>query len=430
MAAVRGTRSTSDIVAISQEVRSVSDKLFSVDGGFDQNNAPMVVLLNNIPDGKMMVQNYKYECFEEPFWSRRGTVTGLTAKNATSIVIAAPLGNEISEGTLLYVPASGERLLVNGSRTALLTWPVTRNAGAAIYGTDDTVTKTEGNGVAIADGSEIRLAGNAYGEGQTMPEAVSLLPESSYNYTQIFQRTTDITLRLRKMKLYAENDPLNVRTQKMMEQIKVDIQSMMLFGVRMSRTNSIGQLQTFSGGLFQHLGANGNLTADTKGIMTIRVLDAFMEKLFENYGSGRRYCFVGNQVASCLDRVMEGRVSIIDMKASDSYGVKMKQYETTKGTLRFVMDNKNFGGEMASTIMALDLDDGSMKYAYMDGCDILLCTGIQDSRNQQRIENGVFADVGLMKANYGLDHSMLSSTGEHRAKDGLLYTTASGGWTN
>ena len=428
--AVRGTRSTSDIVAISQEVRSVSDRLFSVDGGFDQNNAPMVVILNNIPDGKMMVQNYKFECFEEPFWSRRGTVTGGALKNATSIVISSPLGAEISEGTLLYVPASGERLLVTAGSASTLTWTVVRNAGAAIFGTDDTVTKTEGNGVAIASGGEIRLAGNAYGEGQTMPEAVSLLPESSYNLTQIFQRTTDVTLRLRKMKLYAENDPLNVRTQKMMEQIKVDIQSAMLFGVRMSRTNAIGQLQTFTGGLFQHLAANGNLTADTTGILTIRVLDSFMEKIFENYGSGRRYCFVGNQLSSCLDRVMEGRVSIIDMKAGDSYGVKMKEYETTKGTLRFVMDNKNFGGEMASQIMALDLDDGSIKYTYMDGCDILLCTGIQDPRNQQRIENGVFADVGLMKANYGLDHSLLATTGEHRAKDGILYTTASGGWTN
>lgn len=426
--AVHGTRSISSLSGIGQEQRCVAPELYSIDGGFNANMGALLVLANNIPGGKKAQTSYKFECFEEPFWSRRGTVTGGAAKNATSITIAAPFGKEIQANTILYVPSTGERIMVTSGDPSTGVWTVIRNLHGAIAGTDG---HAQGQGIAIAASAEIRLAGVAYGEGATAPPAISLTPESSYNYTQIFQLTTDVTTRLQNTKLYAENDPLAVRTKKMLENLKVMIQSAFLFGVRGTMADPItGQTITTTGGLLQHLETNGNYTNDTTGIMTIRVLNAWMEKLFENEGSGVRHCFIGNQVSSCLDQIMENRISIVDAKSRESYGIKMKEYVSSKGTLRFICDNKDFGAEMGTRIMALDFGDGAIGYSYLKGCDVTLETQIQNKRDMMRKENGVWCDVGLFKANFGLDNSLLATTGEHRAKDGILNTTAVGGWSN
>lgn len=411
--AVHGQRKTSDVT--SQIIKDVAAEIYNVENGYDNKQGPLAVLLNNLPGTRRTVKNFKFECFEEAIRVRGGTVPGGALYDATSITFDTTFGAQMEKGMVVYVPSTSERIYFTDVNNATYTATVIRNFGSAITG--DGGTTNEGDGKAISATAEIKLAGQSKPQGSTAPEAVSTTPEASYNYTQIFEHTTNMAGTLEQVALYGETNTLEHRTKAMLIFHKICINNAFWYGARRTGTDpATGKPIYHTGGIFQHLKANNSLVSD--GVITMKVLDAFAETVFEN-GSDIKYLFGGMRFASCLDNLGRNVVRV-DNKV-ESFGTNMKEIVTNKGTFRFVLDNKVFEGEMGRFVPCLDLDSKTVQYALLQNRDTELHTHVEDKKDDESV-NLARSEVGLYMHGYGLDHSLAASTGSQRAVHGLLYT--------
>jgi hypothetical protein len=420
MAPIYGQRTTKDVGT--QIPRDVAAQLYSPDGAFNPDEGAVLHILNNIPKGRREVKNFKFECYEEQAFTRQGTLSAANT-TATSLTVSAALNAELRVGSVLYIPSTGERCLVTAVNNSTGgTTTVIRDMGGIINGD----FSTEGTGGTIAASAQVILAGIALPEGGTAPEAVSKLPEASYNYTQRFKRYVNISDLLDKMSLYGESATLDMRTKEAFIELKKDIQAAFIMGSRSTRLDAVtGKTIRTTGGIMQHLQTNKKSV--TSGILTMKVFDQFAELLAENNSSGLIYLVGGVRFASCLDNVPRSSIALVDPQSATSFGVKMKEIVTNKLVFRFILDKKTFVSTMGNNVLALDLDSGDIKYAYVEGLDVNLKRGVQNPKDSE-LANLIQAEVGLYMNGYGLDHSLASSTGEHRSPHGLLYTTATGGW--
>jgi len=412
-----GQRTTADPSGATQTIRDVAKRIYNVEEGYNNRDAALTVLLNKLPGTRRVVKNTKFECFEEATRVRAGTCPGGADTVITTLTFDSTFGAQMEAGDIVYVPSTGERIQLQAVNTATYTaTQCIRNMGAAMGGVEGTATAV------IAATAEIKLAGIGFGEGTTAPPARSTLPEASYNFVQIFKQTTNMSGTLEQVALYGEPNTLEHRTKAMMDFMKVKINNAFWYGARREGTDLNGKPIRHTGGVFQHLKANNSLIAD--GVLTMKVLDAFAEKIFEN-GSDRRYLFGGLRFASCLDNLPRASVRVND--GVTSFGTDMREVKTNKGTFVFVLDNKIFEGEMATKVPALDLDSKTVQYAYLQNRDLTLKTHVE-SKKDDEAENLVFGEIGLYMYGYGLDHTLAASTGAQRGLHGLLYTNQTS-WT-
>lgn len=417
MSFVHGSRDTVAQDSVTQIARDVADRIMNIQHGWKNNDSALYVLLRKLTK-KRTVTNYKFECYEEVDRPNSGTVNGTVAKNATTIVFDSTFGAQIYADMMIIVPATNERIILRTVNTSTYTATnCVRNAGAAIAGTDGT---TEGLGIQITSGWEVRCAGHSHPEGSTSPEATSTLPEASYNYIQVFKTTAAITTEATKMKLYGEVNSLDKRTKDAGDKHKRDINSALWFGARAMRTHpTTGKREWNTGGIIQHLKANS--TNVSGGTITMKVFDQHLEKVMENNVGGTIYMFGGLRMASCLDNLPRAVLTSMD-KSIESFGTNMKELVTNKGKIRFVLDQKVFTGGYANLAPTLCLEDDSIGIAVLEGLDTMLKTNVQDDSDSE-FKNVWETRLGLYMYGYGLDHTMATTTGENRSRHGYLYTT-------
>lgn len=414
MASVIGTRDYNTIPS-TQIIRDVYPQMFDINSGWNNNSkVPLLSLMERVK-GNIVVQNTKYECFEEADRVRRGTISGTYNTTATDIVIDSVMYGQTIPGQVLYIPNTDERVFVT-SRLGRNTIRVIRNWGAP--------SGSEGTGTAITvTGWNIQMAGVAYEDGSGAPDAVSTNPEASYNYTQIFRHTSKLDKTTMSTALYAERDTRAVRMQKMLNWHKVDINDAFWFGVRRDG-DSTGKVIRTTGGIFQHIKTNKTDVSD--GIITPKVIDAFLNKISEN-GSDVKYVFHGASFALGLDNMKRDVIRYVD-DTKETYGAVVREYKSSLGTIRFVLDRKVFGGDNDKKAVCLDLDSGAVKRAVLKGRDTTVEKDIEMPGEDAKLDS-VLTQCGLFMVGYGLDNSLAADTGEKRGIHGMLYTSASGGWT-
>ena len=130
-----GQRTTADPSGATQIIRDVASRIFNVEEGYRNKEAPLATLLNKLPGSRRKVTNYKYECFEEAGRVRAGTCPGGANTTATSITFDTTLGAQLEAGMVLYVPSTGERILCEIVNPATYTaTQCIRNLGAGMGG--------------------------------------------------------------------------------------------------------------------------------------------------------------------------------------------------------------------------------------------------------------------------------------------------------
>ena len=420
-----GQRGTGNITS-DQPIRDVYSKIDIIQlMGDRMNEAPLTVLLDQLHKSRE-VKNFKYECFEEDIRARSGIVSGSHDITTTTLTLTTgtQLYLQIRPGTLLYVPSTGERLLVTAVQPAAHTATVIRNVEGADGGF---ASGTEGRAaVAIASGAEIKLAGDASAQGTSFPDAISTNPSSSYNLTQVFKHTAELSGTLQNTDLYGEPNTLEHRTRLALIDHKVEIENAFWFGVRSTRTDPVtGKPMNFTGGILEHIQSNLDLITD--GLINMKVLDGFMELLAENKPGGLFYLFGGLRFSSCLDAIPRYAVRVDD-KAT-SFGTNMKEVTTNKGTFRFVLNTKVFCGDLAATCVALDMD--KVEKAHLQNRDTTLYPRVRnvEVHGDDYTVNLVQSEVGLFMRGYGLDNPLAATTGAARSTHGILYTTDSSGFS-
>jgi len=409
MAVVNGQRITTNQTGVNQDIRDVDSLIYNPEK-FDNSMCPLSAKL-----ATRQVKNFKYERFEEAKLAREGYDAAGTAKNATSMTVDASLAASIIPGMTLFVPLSQETILVTAKAGTTLT--VVRNLGGGITGTDGSA---EGQGVAISMNDKLVIAGVGLPEGTTFTDSISTTPQSSYNYVQTFKWGLEMSKTAQAMALYGESSTFEYRFKQAVEYYKWLVEHAMWFGKRAARTNvATGKPERFTAGVMQCLKAN--VTSVTAGTLTMKIFDAFGEKIFEN-GSKTKYMFGSITLGNVLNQI--ARNSIRTMQKDTQLGCEIMEIKVAGGTIKYVPTPKIFFGGAAGTgrfAPVLDLDSDTIKKAVLRPTEILQDAG--DDRTSGKYSY-LESEMGLDMFGWGLDNDFAASTGAQRGVHGLLYAAS------
>ncbi|RLC88406.1 MAG: hypothetical protein DRJ03_02685 [Chloroflexi bacterium] len=419
--AVQGQRTTKYDGAVlgGRIVRDVADGITNVESNMKNSESPGFTILKDKIGGTREVDNPKYEVTEDSFNTRRDNVaTAGASAAATTIPVQNSFGNWVRAGSLFYVADTGEVILAGAVASTSLTSCV-RNVGGAITGAG--ATTAEGDGLALTAASQLIHIADTFPEGTYAPSAISRQTNQSYNYTQIEKTTCDISGTLENTKLYGEQEKAYQRWKAGVEH-KRKIEFTLFFGARSERQDTTsGHARRTTAGLFQHIKGNIHDISGTGGVLTARELEAWIEMLAENPGSGVKHVFCSTKFHQAASNILKNFVRIDSAKKRLGFG--MDEYESAGITLRFVPHRKVFGqnATLVGTALAVDMD--FVRYVYLKNRDTKFYEHIENIDNS----NGYDGSKDLWQTEYGfeirghaLDNPNIAATNEFRSVHGKL----------
>lgn len=412
MAVTRGVRTTGGVLA-AQIVDDFANEIWGVE--FNNEEAVLCAILNNIKQTRE-VHASTFKVLEDIYRLRTFTVNGAVATTNTSITLDAGQvdflqGTGGTAYSMLYVPSTGERLLVTSVTVAGDSITVSRNLGSAISANS------------ISDGVEIFLIGDVSPEAATSGLSMTTQTVKSENYTSIFKTAVEFSGTEIETELYGEARDEDTQLKKKAKEHKMELEAMMWLSPALNTTDATtGYPLRCTGGILQTLGTGNviNLASGTYGgNLTMEVLDLGMEQWFENNPGGLKYAFGGMTAATALDRIVRQYIRVDDGKTS--FGTNMREFKTNKGTIRFVMAHKIFRGELAGDLVVLDLDHGHVKYVNMKGRNTKLFRNIKTDDGYDGKKHAWQTECGLHFTGYGRENTTgLASTGADRSVHGRI----------
>ena len=424
MAFVTGQRTTGN-VNTNLHVREVYPDIWNPES-WNNSRAAMTALMVGM-NKKRSVKNFKAEFIEDTYLPPFAKINAGAGYNTTDTTFTVDSGHGISDhdtndgggGTVVWNPRTGEAMLVTA--TTATTLVVIRNYGSTISTGGKVAAGVEGTGLALLDDDYLVIAGSSYPEGINAPTAISTQGEISYNYTEYFRMTGQITRRQSQIEQYGGND-LTYQQKKLGEQFKIRLNQTFWKGNRGTRTDATsGTIYTTTGGVFEHLCANAldiSGVAYNSGTMTEKVLDEWGEKLQEN-GSDTRHVFSSHKFINGVGSLRRNLVRVDDK--GTSFGTEMKEWMTASGLrFLFVAEPKVFNAGWSYTGTAVALDMSLLEYIYFKNDDVKM---FEDIRTDNRPDSTKFewaGDCGLIMKGYGLDHSNRNTSGSQRSPHGSL----------
>jgi len=420
MPAITGVRTTRGANQINQERRpeDFADEINNVEAGYKNNEAAFLALTTNISK-KREVTNPKYSVLEDVYRPREGTLNGaLAAGNETTITVTTPFGDYCRAGTILFIPETLELIRVGAAASATSLTGCTRNYGTNGLPNKPTgvgATTDEGDGPALAGTEVIVRVNDIFAEGTDAPDAITILTEESYNLIEIVKTSVDLSGTLIASDLYGEANDEEYQIKKKAIEHKIDCNRSLWLSRRRIGTATAGAERKTSG-ILQHI--QGNRTTVSNGTVTMKVLDAFAEKVFEN-GSDTKYLFGSMAFASALDSLSRNVVRVDS--GAESFGTNMKEIITNKGRFMFVLEKKVFYGDLVGLVPCLDLE--YIRYCFLRGRDTRLYRNIKTIEQNDGYDGKKHlwqTDMGLDMRGYSLSHSLAASTGSQRSVHGQL----------
>ncbi len=415
-----GARQTSGTYGVTAFLRpeDYQEDIYNVEVTGGNADAALFVLTNQLAKaGKSVriVDDPKYHTMEKILRPRSATFAGTLTTLTISLTVSGGFENALMAGSILYVPSTGERMMVSGVLDAGNWVFVTRNLGGAITGGG--LTAVEGDGAVTASGATVMLAGEGFAENTTAPSAISNDPEDSYNLCMIFKKTVELSKTLMNTKL--RGGPFEAREVKEKALLfKNETNALYWTSVRRSGTDANGNAIRHTGGIFQHLRAN---TLDVSGTgydgqITKRAWDAIGEKVFEN-GSPVKYAFGGLFLANVLNAAAIPYMRV-DSK-EESFGANMIEVKTSAGgVIRIVVEKKVFFGTMAQTVPILDLK--YIRPVWLRNRQPKLEKNIKTDDGYDGVKHQWIAEGGIEFIGYGLDHTAGTASDATRSPHGKI----------
>ena len=186
----------------------------------------------------------------------------------------------------------------------------------------------------IAQNTYVTLIGSAYAEGTGVPKAVARNPIKSYNYTQIFKNTYELTATLDHTTMRTGDPWSNDKKRKGFDHSR-DIELSILFGRRSETVGENGKPKRTFGGLRTFIPAT-NTTIFATAVTPNSLIDSVGMVFDYNTGAGdTRVMFVGNQAAIELGKIFNAATNI-HINASERvrvYGVDFQEVLLPSGRL-------------------------------------------------------------------------------------------------
>ena len=237
------------------------------------------ILLSMVKTGRPAL-NTKYEWLEDSLSPVATTISGFdTDGDGTGVNVGSTVG--IIAGAILRFSTA-----LDVSRTEYV------KVASVDSATDLTVVRDYGGSVGetLVVGDKVFLVSSPKGEKTLAVAGAGQEPDVQYNYSQIFDRTADISKTAQAIKIYGLNDALDYQVQNKMKEIMWEMNNAIIYGRRVERSASENGTM---GGILQYM-ESGNIES-TGGAISADILNNMLQMIF------RDGAFSNNFAILCAD---------------------------------------------------------------------------------------------------------------------------------
>lgn len=330
--------------------------------------APFTVLLKNLNSASVIDATFKIlEEQPQPWADAINKVGGYTA-TATSIIVDN--GAYFKDQDLIKNERTGEIIKVNAA-------PTTNTLGTVIRGYGTT------SAAIINNNDPLRILGGAFEDGSAASAYRMVKVDSRTNYTQRFKEAIKLPDTIMNTDLYGEPELNRLRKSKGIAHL-IKIENALLFGEKAqyntSSTNATSEeeLRT-TGGLLSWISSNiktlGNGTLSGGGALTESDFNTFLEDVMKYPGSvssAKRTLLASPRLCSVIDGW--GRDKLQTLPTTETYGIAVKQYISSHGTLNIIKHQLLGGNYYGSYGVIVDMS--SVGYRYLRNLDTKLYVDI------------------------------------------------------
>jgi Family of unknown function (DUF5309) len=362
---VNGIRTTNQADSETRIIRQVNDEI----GLLEPNVAPLVTFLMRLKK-RVPAKSPRWEWYEDDYVARWGTNSAAAVGNNTNSTTVTVVDATIFvPGDLFVVPktvdisTAPEMVRVTAVNTGTNVLTVVRDVGGA--GVDT-----------IYANAPLRIVGNAFEEGASLPTSKTTAPTKKTTYTQIFRTTIEFSKTAIATDTYGapSGDRAKEHKKKLAEH-KILLNSALLFG-RPSESMSGGPngrpIRTTMGLLS---GIQTNIT-DAGGTLTKKVFEGFSRQAFR-YGSSTKLLLAAPTIKSAINEW--AREFLLVKPGESKYGVRVQQIETAHGVWLLTNDwmlesQGNYG--FGATAFSVDVDQ--LRYMYLNNNGVNRDTAIHE----------------------------------------------------
>ena len=326
-------------------------------------------------------------------------VNGALGASDTTVVVDST-DPTASTQTLNYGTAKhlkeGDLLMVKpASDAASFTPEILRVRSVA---SDTTFTVERGAGgttpASIANDLYLLLIGSAHAEGTGVPEAITRNPLKSYNYTQIFKDSYELTGTADKTASRTGSPWSNDKKRKMFDHSRA-IELAFLFGQRSETTGNNGKPLRTTGG-FRNLIPSANQYVYSGSTTLVDLMDRISPVFDWDTGAGdSRIVFGGNSALTRLGKILmaTSNIQINYTGTVKSYGMDFTEMVMPRGRLFFKSHPLMSRDPMyTNSLFVLDFD--AIRYVAMKDRDTKVKDDVQNPDEDVR-RGFIMTECGL-----------------------------------
>jgi hypothetical protein len=348
MPAVAGQRHSANVASSQRTIDLHKPILLRESNPDGPDQAPLAVLTKSYANGinRERAMDPKFSWHNDKLTDRFDAINNGAgyASGATSIVVDT--GTKFTVDDIVYVPRTGELLLVTAIVTNTLT--VTRGVGSTA--------------AALVDNDPVYVVGTAAEEGALPRAAGSDNPTKVDNYTEIFKETLEASGTWLSSSNESTPHDWDHQARKAYLEHWKNIELAAWFGKAAELTGANGKKQRTTGGAFQFMTSNQQAAG---GGWTIQEVNDWI-RLITRYGSSTKTVFCSRLVASVLDTHSLNKLQT--HVGDETFGVSIKQWMSINGTIN-IIPHPLFEGapELDGLGVALDFKTQAVGYRYLAG---------------------------------------------------------------
>ncbi len=317
--------------------------------GVIQREMPQVAPLNVMLAGvkKEADDDPEFNWFDKSIQTRHSAINYSTGYASTATSIEVDAAKYFRAGDLIKNVSTDEVMRVTADPTTSTGLVVARGWGSTA--------------AALTDNDVLFCVGAAIAEGADVRSGLYIDPTKRYNYMQIFRHPLSLTNTGKATKLRTGSAYQEMKRDAL-EQHTMDKERAFFFGVRNEDLTG-DEPKRSTGGLGAFI--TTNVTSVSGGTLTYSAWNTFLKTLF-TYGMNEKICFCGNQFMSVMEQLAEYRGQYNLMKDSDVYGIKLKKWQTTFGTVYFKL-HPLFNEITVHSKMGFFVEPKRIVYKYLAG---------------------------------------------------------------
>lgn len=364
MANIREIFDTSDFETNIDKL-DIRDKIFNL----QPDETPFISILSKMT--KLKCTNTRFSWFEDDMLGNYTQFAVATTASTANTTITVDSTAMFQEGDVVAsfstdVGAAEEIMLIQTiiSSTQLQVIRAWGETAVAICAIDDYLYKL----------------GSAMQEAYDAPEALVTGKTEVYNYVQLFSKTVQISDTAEQIDTYGGNRR-NYERNKVGVELKRDLESQFLWGERKQDTSTAAHPRWQTRGVYKMLGTTANELDMSAASLTESAFEGWLKDVF-THGSSEKFLFAGALVLSQISQFATGKQRLSPGVVT-KYGVKVREYLSTMGTVNLVHD-KHFLGPHAGKGLILDMKE--LTYRYLQNSDFTLALNIQPKNAHYKMD--------------------------------------------